>query len=187
MKMKFKRVAMLGSLVLAMTAMATANAAAASFEASSPGNLKGQATQATTFSATGGGQFKCSKAAISGTASQLVSQSLKVTYQYSGCGFLGFHTVSSPAEFVFHANGDVDLLKSFTLDVVGAGCKLTVLPGNGFRSNSYQNNAGKVTVKSSISGLSYASTGGICGPSGKLMIQGNADVGLEGGTLTYNP
>jgi hypothetical protein len=185
MRLKVTRFAVLTCTVVALCAATAASASAASFQASSTGTLNGQLTNSTTFTG-GSGQWKCTKAAVSGTATQLVSESVTVTYQYSNCGYFGFYTTSSPAEFVFHANGDVDLLNSFSFDVVAAGCKITVLPKNGVRSASYQNNAGKVSISNNLAAFNYTTTGGFCGSGGVLTINGKSEVGLQGGTLTYN-
>jgi hypothetical protein len=184
---RIRQLAALACVVFAFGAASAASASASSFTASSTGTLKGHAVTNQVFK-DNSGTFTCTGTSISGTATELVSQTMKLVVQYSGCSWFGFSSTASPAEYLLHANGEVDLLKSYSFVMNGAGCQVTVLAQKGIRAISFENRSGKLLVTNALSGGGYSSSGGLCGSSGKNLTQtGNYEVELEGGTLTFNP
>jgi hypothetical protein len=185
---KLSKFALLGCVVCALSGAATAQASAASFEASGTGKLQGNSLNSQSFT-NNSGAFSCAKASLAGSATQLVSTDLKLTVQYESCTYFGFAIFpASPAEFDFHANGEVDLLNPFTFSLPAGGCKITVLAQNGLGSDTYENHSGKLIVKNHLYGMRYSSSGGLCGSSGSNMTtSGNFEVGLQGGTLSFTP
>lgn len=179
------------AVVFAFSAVAVANASAASFEASKTGNLKGKALNTQIFT-TNGGEVKCTTAATTGSVTELVASHQKVKVQYSGCTAFTFASVSiTPAEYDLHANGEVDILNTITITVsppLLPKCTVTVGPQTGLKAVSYKNNSGKIIEESAVTGITYTSSGGACGSSGSNgTYSGNNEVELEGGTLKFIP
>lgn len=178
------------AVVCAFSAVAVANASAATFKASEKGTLTGKALNTQEFT-TNGGTVKCSTAATSGTVTELEAASQVVTVKYGSCTAFGFASVEiSPAEYRLYASGKVDVLNTITINVPLGGCKVTVGPQNGLGSVSYENNSGKIKESSNVTGITYTSTGGLCGSSGSNGVyKGNNEVELNGGkaTLTFVP
>jgi hypothetical protein len=157
--------------VVALMAVTAASAMAApKFTASaSGGTLTGAATSNQVFKINGG-TTTCTGAASDGTVPASPSTDLHLTVIYSGCTAFGFiNTDISAATYTFTANGEVHLLGTITITPTGAGCTVTVGPQT-VKSVSYDNKTSGgftgVEETSAVSGITYTSSGGLCGSSG---------------------
>lgn len=174
--------AIVGTILGVLGAVGVAAASAANFQVNEPGTMSGSATTVQVLTVSGG-QIRCTGAATAGTVEQFASETQKVTVNYSGCTAFGFTgAVVSPAEYMLHANGVVDVLNTITVTVPGAGCSVMVGPQAGLTTIAYTNSGGKVKASSSIAGISYATTGGLCGPGGvNGTFTGASELALIGG------
>ncbi|HKO37826.1 MAG TPA: hypothetical protein VJU14_05605 [Solirubrobacterales bacterium] len=151
--------------VFALCAIGAANASAAQFTASATGSLTGKATATQVFT-TNGGQVKCTAAATSGEIKSVASEEQTVEVKYSSCTAFGFATVHiTPAFYNFTASGQVHIEKTITITVTGAGCSQSVAPQT-VGTVSFATNGTKVKVTPNVSGITYTSTGGLCGAGG---------------------
>ena len=180
----------LGALIVvafALSAIGAANASAAQFTASATGFLSGKAVLIQIFT-TNGNQVKCFTAASSGTIKSVASEEQTVEVKYSGCTAFGFvNTHITTAFFNLTANGTVHIENTITITPTGAGCTQTYPPQTRGLVMFY-NSANGYRADFHLSGLTYYSTGGLCGPSGNT---GNFDGSTElqrvgGGYLTYD-
>jgi hypothetical protein len=157
--------------VVALMAVTAASAMAApKFTASaSGGTLTGAATANQVFKINGG-TTTCTGAATDGTVPPSPSEDVHVTVIYSGCTAFGFiNTDISEATYTFTANGEVHILNTITITPTGAGCTVTVEPQT-VKSVSYDNKTSGgftgIEETSAVSGITYHSSGGLCGTSG---------------------
>ncbi|HKO39338.1 MAG TPA: hypothetical protein VJU14_13320 [Solirubrobacterales bacterium] len=174
--------------VFALSAIGAANASAAQFTASATGTLTGKAT-ATQIFTVNGGQVKCSTAATSGTIKSIATGEQTVETKYSGCTAFGFATVHiTPAFYNFTAGGEVHIENEITITVTGAACTITIKP-QPVGTIGYSNNGGKIKVTPNVIGISYTSSGGLCGTSGGngTYTGANEIERVGGGTLTFDP
>jgi hypothetical protein len=161
----FKKFGVLAVVAFALCAIGAANASAATFTASATGSLTGKATATQVFT-TNGGQVKCSTAATSGNIVSTASTEQHVTVKYSACTAFGFaNTHITDATYVFTANGEVHIKNTITITPTGAGCTITISP-QPVGSVSYTNSGTKLIITPNVIGISYASSGGLCGTSG---------------------
>jgi hypothetical protein len=189
MRRMLKALGVVAVIVFASSAVAAAGASAASFEANQTGTLSGHGTTPQVFT-TGAGEIRCTTATASGNVEALSSETLKVTIGYSGCTAFGSvpATVSS-AEYLLHANGLEDVLNTITFSVPFAGCSITVGPQTGRGTVSYSSSGGRLIATSGISGVTYTTSGGLCGSSGSNGTAGGAgEFALNGGAgmLAFN-
>ena len=161
----FKKFGVLAVVAFALCAIGAANASAATFTASATGSLTGKATATQVFT-TNGGQVKCSTAATSGEIKSVASAEQHVTVKYTGCNAFGFvNTHITDATYLFTADGTVHILNTITITPTGAGCTQTVKPQT-VGSVTYTNSGTKLVITPNVTGITYSSTGGICGASG---------------------
>ena len=182
----FKKLGVLAAAVFALSAIGAANASATQFTASATGSLSGKATANQVFS-TNGGEIKCTTAATSGTIKSTAYSEQTVEVKYSGCTAFGFATVHiSPAQYNFTASGQVHIENTITITVTGGGCSQTVGPQT-VTSVSYATIGSKVTLTPHTTGITYTSTGGICGSSGSNgTLTGTSEwERVGGGSLSY--
>ncbi|HKO37482.1 MAG TPA: hypothetical protein VJU14_03850 [Solirubrobacterales bacterium] len=182
----FKKLVVL-AVVFALSAIGAASASAAQFTASSTGELSGRGSLSHTFKFTGG-NVSCLTTKINGTIAKTASTEQHVTVNYSGCTAFGFASVHiTPATYNLTASGTYHITNTITMTVTGAGCSITIgpqsrgsvvyssLPGGYLQANFY------------VSGLSYTSTGGLCGSSGLGFYDGWTESHrVGGGSLSYD-
>jgi len=174
--------------VFALSAIGAASASAAQFTASATGSITGKATATQVFT-TNGGQVKCSVAASSGTIKSTATAEQTVEVKVSGCTAFGFvNTHVTPIQVNFTASGEVHLENTVTITPTGAGCTQSVAPQT-VKSTGYSNNAGKVKVTPNVTGITYTSTGGLCGSSGANgTLTGTNEVErVGGGSVSFDP
>ena len=193
-----KKFAVLAVAVFAISVVGVASASAAQFTSSTEtGNLEGSALNTQEFT-TNGGVVKCTAAkttgAFKGTAMGSVfgSSTQEVTVNYSGCTAFGFASVSiSPATYEFTpTTKQVHILNTITISVPLGGCTVTVPPTKTALSEVSFENAGTSNIKeiSNVTGITYTSSGGLCGSSGSNGIyKGNNEVhATNGATLRFD-
>lgn len=183
----FKKVGVLAVAVLALSAVGAANAPAASFTASATGNFTGTATEIQVFTINGG-QIKCAKGELSGSISSTSSMEQHVTIHYKNCTVFGFANVHiSPATFVSTANGMSHIANTITINTT-LGCHVTIKPQTR-GTLSFINSGTHITTTPHVTGITYTSTGGICGaPGSNGTATGNRTVSLlGGGSISHHP
>jgi hypothetical protein len=184
----FKKFGVLAVVAFALCAVGAANASAATFTASATGSLTGKALETQVFTVNGG-TVKCSTASTSGEIKSTASVEQHVTVKYTGCNAFGFvNTHITDATYLFTANGEVHLLNTVTITPTGAFCHLTVPPQT-IKTVSYSNNGGKMIVTPNVTGITYTSSGGLCGTSGANgTYTGKNEVErVGGGTISFDP
>lgn len=173
---------------LALGALAAGSASAHEFVASKAGNTKGKQLTVQKFQ-TNGGIFECKKETSEGAVVSGSQKTATLKFKYTECAAFGFGVNVSEAEFEFNAEGTVAIKKLVTMEVVLAGCEVTLpTTGNGsLKAATYKNLAGgKLEVKSLLKNMTYGATGGSCGEPGKNgEYSGNAEVELPSGTLEW--
>ncbi|HKO37476.1 MAG TPA: hypothetical protein VJU14_03820 [Solirubrobacterales bacterium] len=160
-----------------------------SFTYSATGSLTGKATATQTFTINGG-QIKCTVAETSGTIVTLPPlKEQHLTTNYKGCTAFGFATVHvSSATYKLTASGAMDLTNSVTVTVTAAGCDVTFGPQT-LKPISFTNNGGRLSMIPNVTGITYTTTGGLCGSSGSNgTFTGTSEIErVGGGTFTYDP
>jgi hypothetical protein len=187
MTKRLKFIGLLAVAIMAMTAVAASAASASNFGTeSSPTFFKGTQETKNVF-IIGGGTAKCTgatftSAEVTGTSG---ITSITVHPEYTGCTAFGqtatvnTGTISNGCNYVLTATsttaGKVVIEcatgKSIVVTATTAGCTVTV-PGQTPTTNAvaYENQGSGATasvlVTSTVEGLTYTSSGGICGASG---------------------
>jgi hypothetical protein len=187
MTKRLKFIGLLAVAIMAMTAVASASASAATFGATkSPTFIKGEQSTKNVFTVSGG-TVKCTgatftSAEVTGTSG---ITSITVHPEYTGCTAFGqtasvnTGTISNGCNYVLTATsttaGNVVIEcaagKSIVVTATTAGCTVTV-PGQTPTTNAvaYENQGSGATasvlVTSAVEGITYTTTGGICGAGG---------------------
>jgi len=194
---KLKKLSVLAVVVFAFSAIGVANASAApSFTTSKAGAaLTGTAKGSQVFT-TNAGTVTCTSAATKGTTAASGSTTQKVFVKYSGCTAFGFASVNiSEAEYIFNAKAEnkntVTINKAIKIEVPLAGCSQTVPAGQTVGTVSFSPANVLTTAlveESNVSGITYTSSGGLCGASGSNgTYKGNNEVKPESGvTIGYD-
>ena len=184
----FKRLGVLAVLAFALSATVAASASAAAFTYSATGSLSGKALETQVFT-TAAGQLKCNVAETSGTISSTDFSQQHYTVNYKNCTAFGFASVHvSPATYQFTANGTLHVKNTITINVTFGGCHQTVGPQT-VGSLNYANNGGKLKVTFNLSGITYTTTGGLCGASGSngTFTGANEIERVGGGSISHDP
>ena len=172
--------------VLALTAVSAASASAHEFVASKTGTTKDKQLNTQKFK-TNGGTVECKEETSEGTVTELKSKTSIEKIKYSGCKAFGFSVTVGEAEDEFNAEGTVTILKKQVVKAIG--CEVTVEPSaknTNLKTVSFTNNSGKLKVGVAVKGITYTSTGGLCGKSGENgEYSGEAEEELVGGTLEW--
>lgn len=160
-----KQFSVLAAAVFALSGIGAANALGAQFTASETGEAKGHAVSSQVFT-TNGGTVKCTTAEKTIKISISISFEWSATANYGGCTAFGLVGAEvSPATFLLTANGEVHVKSTITVKVPLAGCSVTVEPQT-LKGVSYDNESGTLKETDSIKGITYTSSGGLCGSSG---------------------
>jgi hypothetical protein len=187
--------------VLALSAIGAVTASA-QFTYSAPGSFTGTQEATQVFKA--GSTVTCKKADTTGTLENLNFRAQEVTVHYSECTVDGFNNAAhaTDATYDFTAtptmeeetageNWDVHLKNTVTITptVFGSSaCTITVTPQT-LNTVDYTNVAGGgVTVNPTVTGISYHSTGGLCGSSGTAGTYSGSSIvnGTGGQTLSVD-
>jgi hypothetical protein len=173
------------SAVVALLAVVPATSLAANFQFGGGQNIlsKSLERQQLTVKA---GPVKCW---ASGSGVPATSGRFDLTVTYSGCTAFGFANVNvSPASYRYNADGELDLLNEVTIKVLGAGCTFVLKPQSNLSSVAYSNNGPRLISKKTISGITYTSSGGLCGASGSdATLTGDEEMEQVNGGIYYTP
>lgn len=185
-----KRFISLAGAVLALSAIGAANAPAAEFTASATGQLTGKSVTTPPVWTFNGGQFKCTSSTQTGEIKSTAFSSLHVTNGYSGCVMFGL-PAQVPGAFtpVYHANGTVDFPYAMTVYVPAAFCSVEIPSQSALSSVTWENNSGKLLQKVKVTGITYTTTGPVCGASGTngTFTANNELARVGGGSLSFDP
>jgi hypothetical protein len=179
--------------VLALSAIAAANASAAEFTFSATGALTGKALANQVFT-TNGGTITCTKVAISGTIEKTANTDLDVEQSFSGCTAFGFATVDITLQWPVKITGffkKVHFRSPFKITPTLFGVSVcTVTFGEQEVGTVDLSNATASTVKvdPTVTGIKYTSSGGICGSSGENgTYTGAIEISrVGGGSIQYD-
>jgi hypothetical protein len=168
---------------LALAAMTTAGAWAATFTYSATGTLTGSQTSSHVFLGA-----ICKKAHTNGTVVSLTFSSQHYTVSYAECTAFGFPAMVSDATYELYANGSVDIENTITISVPFAGCSIKAAAQKGLKSVSYTNKSGKLEVHDAVGGIVYTTIGGLCGSSGSNgTLTGSSLIErVGGGTISWD-
>jgi hypothetical protein len=184
-----KRVLRIPTVVLLVLAGPLAGSASAhEFVVSKTGKGKIEATAPQIFR-TSAVTVECAKASASMEFATLKSEVLDVAkLSYSECAAAG-GVASATGSYDFNANGPITFTKAVSIQLEEAAeCSIALgTKGTSHREMlSYKNNAGKVLIGVYVTGLTYTSSGGVCGAGGTNGIyEGTLRVSLEGGTVEW--
>jgi hypothetical protein len=180
----------LGILTIALLCSAALLAGAASgheFVASKLGKGKARATTAQFFEVSAG-TIECAKASGVFEVSSLHSETIHMNVGYTECTAFGQAIEVSPADYELNASGTIAFAKALTISPSVAGCDIVfgTAANRDREAVSYANNPNKLRLVQELSGLSYTSSGGICGAGGKEgKLEGTLQLELEGGTIEW--
>jgi hypothetical protein len=183
------RVKLLCATAVAITAfglVGVASASAHEFIASKKGTAKATGTSTQVFT-TPSGAVECTKLTGTGKVKPKATTQTE-TINYSGCTAFGLEATVSAAKYVFSANGTVKVDNTITVTIPGASCSIKVgKTGNSaLKTITYTNKSGKIEVDANVTGVTYTTTGGLCGSGGKTATyKGTALDELPGGTLEW--
>jgi hypothetical protein len=198
-----KRIKLLGTAVVALLTLAAVSAATASAHtfktASSPTFLNGEQVTKNVFTVSVGTVY-CAKATFtSGENSGTAFASVTVHPEYKECTLFGQQaevitgTSTNGCNYELTAEGKVNIkcvgsVSGIVVKAKTAGCMITIKGGtenHNLGSVTYANQAeGSLTdvaITANVSGIKYASSGGVCGLSGEGKYTGSA---LEKGYKT---
>jgi hypothetical protein len=139
------------------------------------------------------GSFTCENAALEGsTKAGTGIESLVAYLTFTGCAFFGDSLrVSAPFTLLLMPDGSVALLNNVVLTIPVAKCSLLIFGGpvsavgkpNASLKTVKFNNAGKnIEFVGNISGITYESSGGICGTA-KVSAKNGTYTGID----TFEP
>ena len=152
--------------VVALAAVGASSASAAAFT-STGGPIEGTSTTTQVFTFNGL-SVECNAARSVGTATAPTMSELRLEQAFSECkavfGILGkVNLEMSLVKVGLTANQTLDFLNTVTINVPLVGCHLTIAPQGPLSSVALS--SWPVAV-SSLTGITYTSSGGLCGTSG---------------------
>jgi uncharacterized iron-regulated membrane protein len=180
------------ALVAAFAFTAVATAGAHEFKASKTGTLTGAGVGNQTFHVNAG-NVVCEKLALSGSVTALASKTQKVTGTYSTCEAFGSKVTITAAEYVFNAEGSVEVANTVTITNATGKCSVKVTPaGNSaLKTVKYSNSSGKITTSTAVQKINYEPNGSTntCGTTKLAQTNGTytgeATTELTGGTIEW--
>jgi hypothetical protein len=116
-----------------------------------------------------GGTVECEEASVSGTGALAKFTTLALKFTYLGCFFGGGTARVSATEYEFNALGAVKFLSTLTIMGEGSECSIKIVPADNkaLETVEYRNKGAKLIETSKLKGITYTSSGGPCGTSGK--------------------
>jgi hypothetical protein len=182
----------IGVAVLAACALSVAvvaQASASTFLASAVGALILDNQINTHLFKTDGGVVECLKGTSHGKTTALSALTQVETVNYASCKAFGSGVTISPAQYEFSADNTVSVLNTITVTSVSGACTVQVSPFNNQNLGKVlyladPSNSKALNIKAEVSGISYLSSGGICGPTGELKdgtYNGESLAFLDGG------
>jgi len=135
------------------------------------------------------GSFLCEKPTSEGKVTAGKHESLVFKFNYGECKWFG-SPMSSTAEFGLNANGTLSVLANMAFKPETWGCyvaKVSPEHNAALEAVTFTNEpGGKLKVRTSVHGITYTTTGELCGLGGKNMeISEEAEVELPGGTIEW--
>jgi hypothetical protein len=190
----FKKFGVLVTAVFALGAIGAVSASAAQFTYSATGSVTAKATSNQVIT-TSGGTVTCTTAATSGSIEKISGTELEVGVKKSGCTAFGFATTHFSEEKLLFTAGtgkNVHIKNVITITPTTFGvsaCTVTIGPQSVSGVAYFNSGANNLGYSFSLTGIAYASTGGICGPSGlNGTYSGSNEMSrVGGGTLRYDP
>jgi hypothetical protein len=135
------------------------------------------------------GDLSCEKESSHGTASSGKLEAFEEIETFEACIFLGEDAELSKPKVRFRATGEVSIESLLEVKVPGLGCDIKIEPAHNstLKTVNYKNlEGGKLEVKSSVTGITYTSSGGACGSSGTTgEYKGASELELVGGTIEW--
>ncbi len=188
MKHAIKSVALALGATLMLSALGVAEASAHEFVASKIGKIKGRGTTAQVYK-TSAGSIECAASTYSGEMTAVRQESADIDLLLTSCTAFGHTAEVSQSLELLDSAGAVSIKSTILIKVPVAGCEIKMEPivaNQGLEGVVYKNSAGKILVESKVSGITYTSSGGLCGESGtKGSHTGSSELELEGGTIEW--
>jgi hypothetical protein len=157
MILKLKTLGLAGLAVLALSAFLASTATADEFTASKyPTSITATSVKGNDVFKTEGGNVECNSH-FSGTLTKAAG-SLTATAHYFECQAFGFEaTVIMGCDYVFHADGAVDIECPATNKIVitAATCEVQIGTQTGLSKVALSNGTGDINAKASVSGIKY--------------------------------
>jgi hypothetical protein len=186
----------IGTLLVAAFALTAASTAtAATFQISGAGTVKLTGEGSQILELAGGAKISCEKISGSVRVTTLLTVSINLLINYSGCTAFGTAVTVSTGEILFNSNGSIRLGRTdkFVITSAVGKCSVQILSENESAESllgtiKYTNNAnGTITGEASGLGVPTFTRGGAtCGASGtgKGSYTGVATSELEGGRIS---
>jgi hypothetical protein len=116
-----------------------------------------------------GGTAECGEASVSGTGTLTKFTTLILAFKYTKCTFGEEPATVSVGEYEFDANGSLAVLYTVTITSAFEGCTIKIAPtGNkDLEAVRYETRGAKLVEAATLKGITYTSSGGVCGTSGK--------------------
>jgi hypothetical protein len=179
------------SIAVSVALGIVASVSAHEFVASNTGSLK--ATGGEQVFTTSAGKVQCESLSGNGTETTTKTLSLSWVVTYGGCQAFGSKVTITATEDLFDANEAVGVLSKVVITSATGKCSVLVTPGGAnatLKTIKYTNIAGgKIELSSSITGINYTPSGGICGTA-KLNTNGTyvgkATAELVGGSIGWS-
>jgi hypothetical protein len=167
------------SAVLVLCAVAATSAHGFAFKA---GALRGRqlTTQQLKIKDPTAKTVECKKESLEGVAPPPPQKTITLRAKYSECIAVASPAKVSEAEYEFSEAGWVSLLNAVTIEVPALKCHLTVEPASELRTVSYAALPSGIEIKAAVTGITYVSSGGLCGTAGSYTngeYAGNVEVG----------
>jgi hypothetical protein len=175
----------LAAVLVFGTAM-TASASAQSFLSSTKAKLESLNVAEQVF-ATSDGTIECKKAAITaGESPGAEAAEQAATIKYEECTAFGFiETTISPAEYIFQANGEVEIGKLISIKTIG--CEV-IVPAQAVSKVDYATKGNNILLEPLVTGIKYTTSGILCSPIGTFSngtYRGHSEVKVPSGTLSF--
>jgi hypothetical protein len=179
MILKLKVLGLAALAVLAVSAVSASGAQASQFTSSVASTTLSGTQETTNIFTTGAGAVECEEATFSGTEAGTADGGLGFTSQtatvhptYGSCTAFGFPAEVNTAscQYELSAGGSTNIINCATpikITIPIGGCNVTVGNQSGLTSVSYANEAGgDILVTANVKGITFTSSGGLCGSSG---------------------
>jgi hypothetical protein len=167
---------------LLVGAVSAESASAHEFVASKQGTTKDHGIGTQTFLG-----VECTSETSKGKVHAGSSKTIVEKVKYSGCPTFGLNGEPiSEVEYEVSAEGSLSILNTVTVERLG--CTITVEPAKnkGLKSVTYADESGRLRLDAAVKGITYTSSGGMCGSSGENgEYSGTSEIELVGGTLEW--
>jgi hypothetical protein len=186
-----KKFGVLAVAIFALSAIGVASASAAQFTASATGTAAAKQLENQVFT-TNGGEVVCTGLTGTGPIKNTTDVEIHMTINYTGCKAFSIATVHiSAATYTFTADGTVHVVNPITITptIFGVSACTTTVPAQTLTGIGYSNpSSSTVKVTPTVNGITYTTTGGVCGASGSNgTYRGAAEASrVGGGTIQFD-